>query len=458
MNIFKTLDKWFGKDDMTTTYNAWKEFKEFERKTDDTIETFLSSYDKKVKELQKQGVKLPEVILGMQLLDSAKLDVKEKQIVLTAVNYDEQGQIYEQMKRAIRKFIGNNNIELEQKQIKQEVFETQYDEDERAYMTGFRNNYRGRRMHRGAADQNYRGGGFRQGYRSDTRGGNDIRGRGTGRGTFVRRRWGDKNPKDDFGNFLKCTTCESIMHFRKYCPHNKQEAYQCAADDEREVKEAYKIEYSQEENQILMTETVHAAVLDSACSKTVAGREWQEMFLASLSEKEKIKRYPTKSTYFKFGSGERVVSNETMEIPCMIAGVPRTIKTKIVNSDIPLLLSKPDMKKMGFKINLENDTLETNGVTIDLDTTSSGHNYIPLKECEVKIEQVNLITDLKSLKEKEKVITKLHRQFGHPSDKSLKDILINAEAFDKECGKIIEDISKNCDVCKRYKKKLLHDQ
>ena len=158
-----------------------------------------------------------------------------------------------------------------------------------------------------------------------------------------------------------------------------------------------------------MTETIHAAVLDSACSKTVAGLSWKEMYLASLPEKEKskVQIYPSETT-FKFGSGDRTTSNECMDISCVVGGLLTTIKTEVVNYDIPLLLSKPDMKRMGFKINLENDTLEVNGQFIDLDTTSSGHYFIPLKECEVKIETVQLVAEQKTYKEKKTMINKLH--------------------------------------------------
>ena len=36
---------------------------------------------------------------------------------------------------------------------------------------------------------------------------------------------------------------------------------------------------SHEENEISMTEAIHAAVLDSACSKTVAGKGWKEIYI-----------------------------------------------------------------------------------------------------------------------------------------------------------------------------------
>ena len=90
--------------------------------------------------------------------------------------------------------------------------------------------------------------------------------------------------------------------------------------------------------------------------------------------------------------------------------------------------------------------------SIELDTISPGHYYIPLKECEINIENVHLVTELKTLQEKENVLKKLHRQFGHPSAQSLKAVLRNAEAIDKECVKIIDHINKTCEVCLRFKK------
>lgn len=66
------------------------------------------------------------------------------------------------------------------------------------------------------------------------------------------------------------------------------------------------------------------------------------------------------------------------------------LKTTIVQQH--LLLSKPDMMKIGFKLNMENDILEANRRSIEL-YTSSGYYYIPLKECKVKFQHVHLVFD-----------------------------------------------------------------
>ena len=53
-----------------------------------------------------------------------------------------------------------------------------------------------------------------------------------------------------------------------------------------------------------------------------------------------------------------------------MAGKKTTILVDVVDSDTPLLLSKPDMQHLGFRLNVENGTLEVDGRVIELDTTS----------------------------------------------------------------------------------------
>merc|ERR1712202_122056 len=55
-------------------------------------------------------------------------------------------------------------------------------------------------------------------------------------------------------------------------------------------------------------------------------------------------------------------------------------------------------------------------------------------------------------KDKERAAVKLHKQFCHASGKRLKELLLNAKVKDKEILKMVEQVSSNCDICKRYKK------
>ena len=46
----------------------------------------------------------------------------------------------------------------------------------------------------------------------------------------------------------------------------------------------------------------------------------------------------------------------------------------------------------------------------------------------------------------------MHCQFAHPSAKNLKALLKNAEHSDDEISQIVDNISAECETCKRYKK------
>ena len=67
----------------------------------------------------------------------------------------------------------------------------------------------------------------------------------------------------------------------------------------------------------------------------------------------------------------------------------------VVDSDIPLLLSKPDMQCLGFRLNMENDTLEVDGRVIELDTTSPGHFYLPVNKCEIEVHNFHIAIEKK---------------------------------------------------------------
>jgi hypothetical protein len=100
-------------------------------------------------------------------------------------------------------------------------------------------------------------------------------------------------------------------------------------------------------------------VLDSACSSTMCGSGWLTMYLQSLepTDQGKVKKQPSCKT-FKFGGGEILKSKACYSIPAVVAGHAIIIRTDVVDSDIPLLLSKDVMKRAKVKLDLEHDTAE----------------------------------------------------------------------------------------------------
>ena len=172
-----------------------------------------------------------------------------------------------------------------------------------------------------------------------------------------------------------------------------------------------------------------------------------------MSEEDKsrvVKRPGVKM--FKFGGGEVLKSIGSYSVPAILAGKEIAINTDVVESDIPLLLSKEAMKTAKVKLDLQTDTAEILGVSMSLNHTRSGHYCVPIDRVEkIPVENVCAVR-LDKLEDKElhKCLLKLHRQFAHPTEKKLIALLKDASVWKEEYLEIVSEISKNCDVCKVY--------
>ena len=141
-------------------------------------------------------------------------------------------------------------------------------------------------------------------------------------------------------------------------------------------------------------------------------------------------------------------------IPAVIAGKQVTINTDVVNSDIPLLLSRMTMKQTGVKMDLEHDRAEIFGQDVDLNITSFGHYCIRIDKTEkIPVETVCAV-NLDDIGENEryKILPKLHRQFAHPSKRKLVALLKDAGVWKDDYLEVLTRIEESCMVCKSYTK------
>ena len=81
---------------------------------------------------------------------------------------------------------------------------------------------------------------------------------------------------------------------------------------------------------------------------------------------------------FKYGGDKKFKSVAAYILPTVLAGHEVNIKTDVVESDLPLLLSLESMKKAKVKLDVENDSAEILGTTVPLNHTSSGHYCVPI--------------------------------------------------------------------------------
>ena len=146
---------------------------------------------------------------------------------------------------------------------------------------------------------------------------------------------------------------------------------------------------------------------------------------------------------FKFGGGTCLKSKCEYSLPAVIAGKEVTVKTDVVESDIPLLLSRIAMKEAAIKMDLENDTATIMGKEgVALNLTTSGHYCTPIdKTVEVPVETVCAVR-LQELKKQDryKALLKLHRQFAHPPKKRLIAFLKDAVFWQEHYEETISQI------------------
>ena len=427
--LLQHLDKWYKKDEMSAAYEAWIRFDNFRREKEDTMEKYILEFVKRNAVLSKYKVVIPKCILAFKLLDSAGLEVKDKQIVLTAVSFSEPDKMFDSMQQALKKFFGSQEVlsldsvsgssvsETPAVVVKSEpVFST---EEVNVVTRG-----RGRGKFRGS------------------------RGRGN-----VANKNRQKNSVDYYGNVRKCYVCGSEYHMSPSCPRNVH--VNIASEEVLQEAESYAVVESPGMMSVLMTESISYAILDTACSSTVCGVDWLKSYIQTLSEEEKMKIEEEESeTTFRFGDGNMYKSLSKVKFPVNIIGKRAYVTADVVNCSVPLLFSKKSMKRAQMKLDLENDIAEIHGKKVKLGCTSSGHYCLPLrdeKETWRKTEEI-LLTLGSDEKEKQKKIEKLHHQFGHPTCKRLTQLLKDAGVEDDMCFVYAEEVSKSCEICVKYKK------
>ena len=92
-----------------------------------------------------------------------------------------------------------------------------------------------------------------------------------------------------------------------------------------------------------------------------------------MSEKES-------TTSFRFGDGNSVKSEKTVAFPAKIGHKNTMIRTDVIDTDLPLLLSKSAMKKANVKSDFPNDTVSMLDRKVKIVFTSHGHYAVPISK------------------------------------------------------------------------------
>ena len=469
-SIIAHLDKIYEEDAAHLSYRTYCKFEKYERPDSMNLQSYIAEFEKMLADLKKCSITLPEEFLAYRVLNSANLPPEKIDLALATV----KALTYKDMCTTIGKIfsVQLNMTALDNitsgSTIKQEPEECNYTSH---------SNWRGKSFNNRTAQGSSRG---------KFRGSN-------GRSNFHPYPRGNYRPRSNDG----CYNCGEQGHFARWCrvprrsngPENVQYIVEGAGEiqaDEMEVNDAYItllvcksvttlcdgstedecLMNSQPDLSSLVYETLACAVIDSGCTKTVVGRNWVNQYVETLNKKEKTIMAAVEqcNTPFRFGDGRETMSKEKIKIPGCIGKHNILIEANVVDCELPLLLSKPSLKKAGAVIDFVNDKMLFNGETITLLECKSGHYCVPIcnkknlvsrrKDDGAKLiftvtESTMLGTKDKEMKEK---ALKLHRQFSHAPAYKLKTLLKNAGFEKKEYFSALDEVCEKCEICIRYRK------
>ena len=299
-----------------------------------------------------------------------------------------------------------------------------------------------------------------------------FRGRGSyNRGNSFRRNYVPEtrvNPTDSEGNVMRCYKCNSDKHFARFCDQaskNTERSGKEEKDKSGKKKPVYitlmaNLIKNDEKLSFLLRESLGKAVLDTGCSKTVAGKVWVDEYINTLTEDEKrMIESESSDTSFVFGDGVEVTALKTVQLPVTIGSKLIKVEVDVVPNNIPLLFSRQSMKKGDVIINTKENRATVLGEEVELIETSSGHLCLPLTDKLLDgdtwdhiVLNATSITQCTREQKKQKAM-KLHKQFSHPSKERLLQLVKRSKGFkDKEFLELIEECSETCSICKQFKR------
>ena len=169
-----------------------------------------------------------------------------------------------------------------------------------------------------------------------------------------------KNRKDRDGKTMKCFDCDSEYHFvgdpdckkvksgggkEKKKAKKKRKSSSSSSSSGESVNMIQEIMITADEVSSFTWEARGAAALDSCCTSSVTGKAWLDMYREDLDEdvRKEIKGPFRSDTVFGFGNNGRLESLGKYRIPVVMAGWKTSISVDLIDSDIPLLLSRRAM-------------------------------------------------------------------------------------------------------------------
>ena len=442
--IMAKLEEVFAKDNEQRLYEDCRDFETFKRTPEMKIGEYITEFERLYEKIKVNDMKYADSVLAYKLLINANISDEKQTMCRATMGKLTFDNIKKQLK-VIHDVTGTDTktSKLSEVVVKEEpVFETEFSVSENFYGQTNRGYWRGNRGTRNSSRGAYRGNyGFRGNPKRNTFDVENEQSKQKETGTTTRK----KNPLDRYGRITKCSICQSIYHWVRDCPDRDEDNISLFTNEE-------------ERSQLpqFLQETINCAILDCGCVKSVCGKLWFNIYVETLTEQERgiITEEPS-STRFRFGVGGPVyVAERKVKFPAVFGKKKVTIEADIIDSDLPLLLSKESMKRAETAINFKNDEVSMLGQNLQLQFTTSGHYAVPLGRLDEPEKIDNIFIEFESLDidRKMKACRKLHIQFGHARSEKIHKLLKDANVTDQEIYDLVKEVEEKCETCLKFKK------
>ena len=429
-SVVSMLEKHYAKDENTSAFQTWKEFKELRRANDQSVDSFIMVYEQYKSKMKRFKMDLTERIHGLNLLCSANLNDDALRICMREVDGDLPDEMYDNAKKALKKYYGVSAVSSSMLAGggtipgasatvgSSKAFVKEEDTAEYESFVTWRKSQQ--RKNKGNGDQKW---------------------------TFQ----GKQNPLGANGSPLQCGVCRSIAHFARDCPHSSKKdnvTYMAASNQIFEC----------DMSAVTVGDSLNHMILDTGCPQNVCGKAWFDCFVETFSpaEQSSIKKERSDNQY-KFGGGTVWKSLFQVTLPVSLLGVKADLKFDVVEPDIPLLFGKQSMREWQLVIDTSNETamftLNGERKVTDLYTSASGHWCLNLSSPLSTLRSVQSYFSIQGMSkgEKSNAALHIHRQFCHPPFHFLEKVLNGLGDVDDEFMSVLKDVSDNCLVCKRFK-------
>ncbi len=495
--ILDFLDSHIGKPSKHLKFQCLREIVEFKRSAGQEFAEYAKHFEYLVSKAENAGLKtLSSDIKAGFLMNNANLSVQQIELLNSVVDLSDDDNLYNNVKSKMFDMLTNVfGLKNENESGKlSDAFMAQHEEafltwsKRKNFQNNKTNNYQNNNRTRNAPNNSFRQNNYTNNRNNGASNNSQTQRQDEGPPT---------NPKNAKGQILQCRNCLSMRHLQAQCPYNSmlkqnkqypnrfrqafviegqnsdteddipehilRELEQTELSEKEKSENTEHIFFTQDRNELskFTAEALNAAALDTCCSSSVTGMKWLNIYMQAIPKhiKHLLSGPHQSKTSFTFGNQQSLTSLGIYKIPIIIANEIHELAIDVINSDIPLLMSKEHMKKLGIAINLINDTATANGKPIKLHTTSAGHYIINLldqddKEDSMVMEHIMLI-DLEqaTIRQQYQMLEKLHRQFGHGSKSKFVDLLKGAEKWHDHFDEMIDKIIDGCEGC-IFKKRL----